>query len=77
MKKKALNSAELVRGCWFGPVMLVAALMTSVQPSSETISKRIRSESRKLSKENEVEGEGLDQTLGTGKGNVFESSMAL
>ena len=77
MKKKALNAAALVWGCWPGWVMLMATPITSTQPSNETISKRIRREARKLSKVNVVEGDGLDQTLGTGKENALESPKTL
>jgi len=57
--------------------MLVATLMTSVQPSSETISKEDKERSTEIVKENEVEGDGLDQTLGTRKANASEPPMAL
>ena len=70
----ALTWDALVCGCIPNPVMLVATPMTSVQPSSETISNRMRRDERKLSNENVVDGDGFAHTRGTGNGNAVPSS---
>src|SRR6267142_2930102 len=69
-KKIALTWDALVCGCWLGPVMLVTTPMTSIHPSSETISKRMSNDARNESKENVVDGDGFAHTRGTGNENA-------
>jgi hypothetical protein len=50
--------------------MLVATPITSTHPSTETISKRMRSDTQKDSKEKVVDGDGFAHTRGTGNENA-------